>query len=249
MSLGILLQVGAVPFTTSRRPMPRANNNIVLTPAQNQVIGEIMSVAAEAINEVVRRPALPQMTSISINTDLTVPPNSPSYESSNTTFEFPTEINGPQGLTSSSEEDGSEVRQPRKPRKLKRKRPLSFKKHRVVPKKADIDADDEASEEDFKENLELKLRLMAETEKFENSADEIDVDSPEKWSQIGVELRLIADKFGSPPEGAECKDLANPVQVSDLLSFVNLMLPFSMPQSLWSALLSYAAWKVFKKFQ
>ena len=134
-----------------------------------------------------------------------------------------------------------------------------------MPKKNSSEADDEATsaeENSDLENLELKVKLGllshrdSETDCFENKSADYESeaekdDSVEKWSKIGEELRTIADRFGAPPEmpSENSSDLVNPFQVTDLLSLVNLMLPVSVPQSLWSALLSYAAWKIFKKFQ
>ena len=80
--------------------------------------------------------------------------------------------------------------------------------------------------------------------------EEIDCQTEaQKWSQIGQELRLIADCFGTPEELDEDGNSLSPFGVNDLVSLINLMLPITVPQSLWSALLSYAAWKIFKKFQ
>ena len=70
-----------------------------------------------------------------------------------------------------------------------------------------------------------------------------------KWQKFGLELRMIADSFGDDGSDNLDPNAVNPIHVTDLLGLVNLMLPISVPQSLWSALLSYAAWKIFKKFQ
>ena len=134
-----------------------------------------------------------------------------------------------------------------------------------MPKKNLSEADDEATSaeensSDSLDNLELKLKLGLLCESRDPSfsgtssaeCEESDLekdDSVEKWSKIGEELRIIADKFGAPPELESGSDLVNPFQVNDLLSIINLMLPVSVPSSMWSALLSYAAWKIFKKFQ
>lgn len=259
MAIPLLLQVGAVPFTSNVNNqgssiLTRRNrsNFVTLNRQQRAVIGQLMTEAAEAIHDIIRQP--PQTAEISINTDLTVPPNTPN-SSTMTTFEFPDEV--PEVQTSSTD-DETEVGKVQR----KRKRPSSFKKqhHRVVPKKVLTfceDADDEASDQDLKDNLELKLKLglLSESQEVfkpsqESSEDEVsseESDDPEKWNKIGVELRLIADHFGSAPETEN--ELANPFQPMDLLQIINLMLPFSVPRSLWSALLSYAAWKIFKKFQ
>ena len=170
-----------------------------------------------------------------------------------------------QVLSSSSSEDEGSDSTPSRPVR-KRRRPPSFtKQHRVVPKKNLSEADDEATSaeensSDSLDNLELKLKLGLLCESRDPSfsgtssaeCEESDLekdDSVEKWSKIGEELRIIADKFGAPPELESGSDLVNPFQVNDLLSIINLMLPVSVPSSMWSALLSYAAWKIFKKFQ
>lgn len=244
MAIPLLLQVGAVPFVVgqdslaARRQQQRQQNTVTLTSHQRAVIGELMSEAAQAIKDVLRQP---QTASICINTDLTVPPNTPASASS-TAFEFP---DPPSMTSSSSDEEGATPKRPQ--RKLKRKRAQSFKKHRVAPKKqTSEEADDEATDnEDNLEELKLKLDLISES-RSDSEAEE--VDDAKKWAIVGEELRFIADRFGNPEDSTEI-DFNNPFKVSDLVSIINLMLPVSVPQSLWSALLSYAAWKIFKKFQ
>ena len=298
MAFPLLLQVGAVPFVTSengifarrnqinRSNQPRSqainspNNNhqsqtssVILSRQQRAVIGQLMSEAAEAINDIIRQP---ETASICAQTDLSVPPNTPIITS--TTFDFPenpellqettseSNITISQVLSSSSSEDEGSDSTPSRPVR-KRRRPPSFKKqHRVVPKKNLSEADDEATSaeensSDSLDNLELKLKLglLCESRdpsfsgtssaECEAESDLEKDDSVEKWSKIGEELRIIADKFGAPPELESGSDLVNPFQVNDLLSIINLMLPVSVPSSMWSALLSYAAWKIFKKFQ
>ena len=299
MAFPLLLQVGAVPFVTSEngifarrnqinrsnqsrsQAINSANNNhnqsqtssVILSRQQRAVIGQLMSEAAEAINDIIRQP---ETASICAQTDLSVPPNTPIITS--TTFDFPenpelhqdttseSNITISQVLSSSSSEDEGSDLTPSRPVR-KRRRPPSFKKqHRVVPKKNLSEADDEATSaeensSDSLDNLELKLKLGLLCESRDPSfsgtsspaeCEESDLekdDSVEKWSKIGEELRIIADKFGAPPELESGSDLVNPFQVNDLLSIINLMLPVSVPSSMWSALLSYAAWKIFKKFQ
>ena len=271
MAIPLLLQVGAIPFTDSALASRRSSRNTnqgstnqnrpqqpivtsTLSLEQRAMIGELMSEAAQAINDVIRNK--PPTASICVNTDLSVPPNTPSSSSnSSTIFEFP-EATLQNILTSSSEDEA--VSTPQRPQR-KRRRPPSFKKqHRVVPKKS-VDADDEESDPDLLQNdleLQLKLGIISQSQNSSadsdssKSQDESD-DENDKWAKIGEELRHIADKFGSPlvDETESETELANPFQVTDLLSLVNLMLPFSVPQSLWSALVSYAAWKIFKRFQ
>ena len=295
MAFPLLLQVGAVPFVTSdngilaRRSNTRSNqpraptsgmsqsqtSSVILSRQQRAVIGQLMSEAAEAINDIIRQPATtPQTASICVNTDLSVPPNTPILTGS-TSFEFPEPSESSnietgnntitQSLASStSSEDESETDLTSSPSRpiRKRRRPPSFKKqHRVAPKKNISEADDEATSAEDNDsdldNLELKLKLglLCESREPGNSSpDESEGekdDSVEKWSKIGEELRIIADRFGFPPETEDNAGsaLANPFQVTDLLSLINLMLPVSVPHSLWSALFSYAAWKIFKKFQ
>ena len=292
MAFPLLLQVGAVPFVTNsensilaRRSNGRSNqtrshgittsnastnhqqsqtSSVILSRQQRAVIGQLMSEAAEAINDIIRQPT-PETASICVNTDLSVPPNTPILTS--TTFDFPespSEVfpsNQQEGSVSTSEDESDLSPSPISRPVRKRRRPPSFKKqHRVVPKKNSSEADDEATsaeENSDLENLELKVKLglLSHRDSENTSADyeseEEKDDSVEKWSKIGEELRTIADRFGAPPEmpSENSSDLVNPFQVTDLLSLVNLMLPVSVPQSLWSALLSYAAWKIFKKFQ
>ena len=97
----------------------------------------------------------------------------------------------------------------------------------------------EVDEEEVKE-LELKLNLLSETRRT------LKPDNAEDWAKVGTELRNIADSFqkglDSDPEDPENGSV-------DIFALINLMLPVSVPQSLWSALVSYAAWKIFKRFQ
>ena len=294
MAFPLLLQVGAVPFVTSengifaRRNAGNARSNqpgtnsthsnnhtqshssVILSRQQRAVIGQLMSEAAEAINDIIRQPA-PETASICAQTDLSVPPNTPTIVTA-TTFDFPenpehksddyseSKITISQVFSSSSSSDDESNSTPSRPLR-KRRRPPSFKKqHRVVPKKNLSDADDDATsaeENSDLDNLELKLKLglLCESRDSTSSSAECEEsdlekdDSVEKWSKIGEELRIIADRFGSPPEQESGSELVNPFQVTDLLSIINMMLPVSVPSSMWSALLSYAAWKIFKRFQ
>ena len=102
------------------------------------------------------------------------------------------------------------------------------------------------------------MKLIAETQKLASSSDEntdqTDGKEPAKmtdWAKVGEELRSIADSFQESNGGTNLRVEATLTGVIplDILSILNMMLPVSIPQSLWSALVSYAAWKIFKRFQ
>ena len=125
-----------------------------------------------------------------------------------------------------------------------------------IPRALSITDDDESSssEEIFAESsgLQLKLKVLSEAQRTVEEAASVVTD----WSKVGAELRSIADKFGDDLpnlQGQEEVDGEGRRVVVrhevDVVSLINLMLPFSVPQSLWSALVSYAAWKIFKRFQ
>lgn len=171
--------------------------------------------------------------------------------------------------TTSEEEETALPEKPKRTRSFrKRRRVPSFKTGQQprVPAKvgcsSNDEADDEASEaeslvkaksrveaehhgkvevddEEVKE-LELKLNLLSETRRT------LKPDNAEDWAKVGIELRNIADSFqkglDSDPEDPENGSV-------DIFALINLMLPVSVPHSLWSALVSYAAWKIFKRFQ
>ena len=113
----------------------------------------------------------------------------------------------------------------------------------------------------FLQELALKLQFLShsrsqttsdseDSEESEHSENEKSkADDAQKWSDIGQELRMIADCFGTPDDFDDATNAMNPFGVIYLLGLINLMLPVTVPQSLWSALLSYAAWKIFKRFQ
>jgi len=234
MVIPLILNTTAVPFY-NEAPQP-----LNLNPNQRSIISELMNEAASAIVDVIRQP---ESRSVSINTDLSVPPNTPNTDQ---TFEFP------DVQPYSSEDSDFENVQAEKMLK-KRKRIPSFKKPRVLRKKLlfcakQESADDEASStDDDAQELSLKLNLLSEaTSSSSDTEDNSDIDDPQKWAKIGEELRIIADRFSDEIADPE-EDPSN--KSTDLLSLVNLMLPVSVPRSLWSALLSYAAWKIFKKFQ
>ena len=228
MVLPLILNTTAVPFFADP-PQP-----LNLNPSQRSIISDLMNEAASAIVDVIRQP---EIRSVSINTDLSVPPNTPNTD---TTFEFPE-------VPYTSEDSDFENIQTEKMLK-KRKRIPSFKKPRVLRKKLlfqDFSADDEASSaDDDAQELNLKLQLLSEATQSSDEENE-ESDDPEKWAKIGEELRIIADRFSDEIATDPEEESNKP----DLLSLVNLMLPVSVPRSLWSALLSYAAWKIFKKFQ
>ena len=106
--------------------------------------------------------------------------------------------------------------------------------------------------------LAFGLELVAQTQKLSSSSSSDSSDQtdgkPTKftdWSKVGEELRSIADSFQESNGGTNVRVEATLTGVvpMDLLSILNMMLPVSIPQSLWSALVSYAAWKIFKRFQ
>ena len=230
MVIPLILNTTAVPFY-NEAPQP-----LNLNPNQRSIISELMNEAASAIVDVIRQP---EIRSVSINTDLTVPPNTPNTDQ---TFEFP------DVQVYTSEDSDFENVQAEKMLK-KRKRIPSFKRPRVLRKKLlfkQESADDEASSTDDQEELSLKLNLLSEATSSSSDTESEDIDDPQKWAKIGEELRIIADRFSDEIADPE-EDPSN--KSTDLLSLVNLMLPVSVPRSLWSALLSYAAWKIFKKFQ
>lgn len=104
--------------------------------------------------------------------------------------------------------------------------------------------------------LQLKLQVLSEAQKTVMHAEENLRQTD--WAKVGAELRQIADKFSDTTSADESDggdgsahgfNLVDRNGDIDFVSMVNLMLPFSVPQSLWSALVSYAAWKIFKRFQ
>ena len=112
------------------------------------------------------------------------------------------------------------------------------------------------------QGLGFGLELVAETQKLSSSSSSsgssIEDDKKTKmtdWSKVGEELRHIADGFqasSNPNAGGtnfRLEATLTGVVPLDILSIINMMLPISVPQSLWSALVSYAAWKIFKRFQ
>jgi len=108
------------------------------------------------------------------------------------------------------------------------------------------------SDAEAKEELSLKLRILAESQKSNSGKRHNCTD----WAKVGQELRQIADSFqglssssgDTPPprpNGVRQKDLIS----TDVLSIINTFLPISIPQSLWSAIVSYAAWKILRRLQ
>ena len=202
------------------------------------------------------------------------PPNSPNDQ---TSFEFPIlRVNRQDGLpsrrnisqeietTSEEEETSAQLEKPKRTRSFrKRRRVPSFKTGQQprVPAKvgcSNSEADDESSEPETlsiaksrietnsvsekveEKELQLKLNLLSETRRS------IKQDDVAEWAKVGTELRNIADSFQN---GLDNSDLSDETGSVDVFALINLMLPVSVPQSLWSALVSYAAWKIFKRFQ
>ena len=106
--------------------------------------------------------------------------------------------------------------------------------------------------------LKFGLELVAETQKLSSESSSSDSDQTDgntnkmtNWSKVGEELRSIADSFQDSNGGTNLRVEATLTGVVplDILSLLNMMLPVSIPQSLWSALVSYAAWKMLKRFQ
>ena len=192
------------------------------------------------------------------NTPPRAPPNSPSavaVADSSNHFVFPDVED--EGSFSSSAEVTPSVD---KTRNRKRRRVPSFRKHTVAKMAGPAsDADDEEetggvaldddandSDAEARQELSLRLRILAESQKSKDT----------DWCKVGEELRAIADSFQevtSEPSArprrpaAVAPETAGDVVPSDILSFINLLLPVSIPQSLWSAIASYVAWKILKR--
>ena len=242
----LALQTCAVPFTLGpmtqsglaarRRRHPAGDRNVVLAVDNlHQILGQ---GDFEAVAVDIERTL--NMNNQATNTEPPVaPPNSPA---STQTFTFP-----------DSETEDEPRPKPRTQRK--RRRLQSFKKPRVAPKKqSGTEADDEESADDNRvaaavvsaldsdaeanQELSMKLRILAESQTAKQSDT--------NWTQVGEELRNIADKFQSLNDPDNDSPVAS---ADDPLSWINLMLPISIPQSLWSAIVSYAAWKIMKRFQ
>ena len=233
------------------------------------------------------------------------PPNSPSYEESQRSFEFPDAectVVPTQQRQLDSQDCAHSVNRLRRTRSMrKRRRKSSFKdpstQPRVAPKfpqfehisTSSNEADDEGSDDEVVLNnrrrtiprtpakhchkifsyhhklndkgLQFGLELVAETQKLSSSSSSEGVVENKKhakmtdWSKVGEELRNIADSFQvSSTKNGEGTNLRVEATLTgvvplDILSVINMMLPISIPQSLWSALVSYAAWKIFKRFQ
>ena len=118
----------------------------------------------------------------------------------------------------------------------------------------EYDSSSTCSEEIFADSsgLQLRLKVLSEAQRTVEEAASVVTD----WAKVGAELRSIADKFGDEADPGHHVDEVDGEgrrvvarHEVDVVSLVNLMLPFSVPQSLWSALVSYAAWKIFKRFQ
>lgn len=276
-ALATLSLVGAVPFNLGptpnnstiahrRRRHPAGDNrNLVLPGPQlpdlrNHILTheDAAGYVAVALNEAGRTLSNDAATNTEGGHAPSAPPNSPATTNA-PVFVFP-EVND------TEDEAIVEAKRPLRPLRKRRRIP-SFKQHRVTPKvpcqaAPGTDADDEDSDSDVtkassdvidsdaeaKQELNFKLRILAETQKSKTT----------DWSRVGAELRQIADTFqsyaSSPPGGAppgpntssaQNNDVALPP--SDFLSLVNMFLPVSIPQSLWSAIVSYAAWKILKR--
>ena len=193
------------------------------------------------------------------NTPPRAPPNSPSavaIANNSNHFVFP-DVEDEGSSSSSSAEVTPSVD---KTRNRKRRRVPSFRKHTVAKMAGPAsDADDEEetggvavdddandSDAEARQELSLRLRILAESQKSKDT----------DWSKVGEELRAIADSFqevtsepSSRPRrpAAPAPETAGDVVPSDILSFINLLLPVSIPQSLWSAIASYVAWKILKR--
>ncbi len=241
-----------------------------LTPHQAALIRALAVEAAQVLQST--SASTNTTASVSINTDLTVPPNSPSYSApTSSNFEFPEVENQDAATvtTSSSSEDeavqANKVGFRRTRSQRKRRRVPSFKGLNRVPPKYKIavnseDADDEDScftDTDEVMELKLKLEVLSQTAAASeaDSSEEVDCCSSscesddDKWFRVGEELRTIADTFAYGLDEDDATSVASTRGGTfDLLTFINLMLPVSVPRSLWSALVSYAAWKIFKRF-
>jgi hypothetical protein len=241
-----------------------------IDPEKKSVIMGILSEAAREIQTVM---GLASPAQRHPESQLVQPPNSPNE---NAVFHFPQlEVNESDGLvsigrtsvnsvedTTSSEDDNeaSPNQRPKRSRSFRKRRRIpSFKTGTPprVPSKISCsdagEADDEDSEpeprvalvplsteDDEATELRLKLNLLSETRQSQYS-------DKNEWAKVGTELRIIADSFSMSLDGDDVD--GNSSSQMDILSIINMMLPVSVPHSLWSALVSYAAWKIFKRFQ
>lgn len=263
-----LLTAAAVPFTLGgtgvaarrrRRPAGHHGRAVDDYPSLHDILNRSPhpALAAAVVDEAGRALQYglgPRTTSErATNTEPTptAPPNSPAAQTSGRfTFDVPDDEDAPAPI----------------PTRKRRKRPSFRLTHRVEPKTwcSSDHADDEDSSEppedlledsdqEAREELRLRLRILAETQRAvrEDSTEEEDSKPDTDWSKVGEELRHIADRFqeAAHADAGETSTARRERLPVDVLGLINMMLPFSIPQSLWSAIVSYAAWKFFKKFQ
>jgi hypothetical protein len=261
----------AGPCSTPAQPSsaPTAAPFEYLDAEKRAIIAIIVNEAAKEIQSVM---GLGLQRESELESFPSQPPNSPNDA---TSFEFPilrlnrqdglpTRRNISQDIETTSEEEEAALL-PEKPKRTrsfrKRRRVPSFKTGQQprVPAKvgcSNSEADDESSEPETltiaksrvetntddvvtEKELELKLNLLSETRRSMKQ------DDIAEWAKVGTELRNIADSF---QKGLD-SDGDDETGSVDIFALINLMLPVSVPQSLWSALVSYAAWKIFKRFQ
>jgi hypothetical protein len=215
-----------------------------------------MGILGEAAKEI--QSIIGLSTPENLQDQLVQPPNSPNRE--NTHFDFPViEINPSDGLenipryedfqeaTFCAESENVSGETPKSMRK--RKRIPSFKTgipSRVQPKiscaETDLEEDNDPDlySYDDQEDLELKLKLdiLAESRHIQS-----DVETD--WAKVGADLRCIADSFSRSFDD-NSGDGGDRIEI---LSILNMMLPLSIPKSLWSAFISYAAYKFFARFR
>lgn len=234
-----------------------------IEPEKRCIIMGILGEAAKEIQSVIGLAPVQNLQD-----QLVQPPNSPNRE--NTRFDFSAiEINRFDGLehipacediqdaTLSEESEKASGEMLKSMRK--RKRIPSFKigtPSRVQAKMScpEFDSDSDDNDNDLRilkddpdlysnddhEDLELKLKLdiLAETR-------QIQAEGETDWAKVGADLRCIADSFSRSTNN----DDDNGINQIDIISVLNTILPLSIPKSLWSAFISYAAWKFFAKFR
>ena len=260
-----LMLYGAVPFNlpedslaARRARKSRAIPETTMTSLDRLLLVQVANEAAEAIQFILgpNHRARPEASPAYRNPELKsyrCPPNTPNHKMAS--FDFAATDADCSDL-STDDEDKFEKKKRNEESSRKRRRLVSFSdssasSRRVAHKKpTDEKSGRKILARKKKENnsaqtlmtdddtIAPRLNFFAEVQRA--AGEDIDKAADQNWQKLGKSLRAIADRFGSSNNPTSPHKKKNPTSFKSI---------DSLPNGIWSAVISYVFWKIIKGYQ
>ena len=270
-----LMLYGAVPFnlpddSLAARRSRKSGAMSETTSLDRLVMLQVATEAAEAIQFILgpNHRARPAASPAYRNPELKsyrCPPNTPTDQHKTTSFDFAATDADCSDLSTDDDEEekfeGSSLRKEESSRK--RRRLLSFSdssasSRRVAHKRATDEKSGRkmlarkkqenistpppsaqtASQMTDDETVVPRLNFFAEVQRA--VGEDIDEAAAQSWRKLGKSLRVIADRFGTTNNPTSSRKKQSPTSFKSI---------DSLPNGIWSAVISYVFWKIIKGYQ